>query len=225
MEMNTGTNSATGGARRIHPVMAAAAVAVIVASITAVAAMSGLLPKSQGSASENLTAPSGASVQATEPAPAPRQPLVAQEPAKPAPAKRTAARSTPKEAKTAATETAAATPAPIPAPRNVGTVESVRTIAQQGEGTGLGAVAGGVLGAVIGHQVGNGTGQKVMTAAGAAGGAYAGHQIEKRTRGTKRWEIGVRMEDGTLRTISTDAEPTWRTGDRVRVVSGTLQAA
>lgn len=42
-----------------------------------------------------------------------------------------------------------------------------------------GTVIGGVLGGVLGHQVGGGTGKKVATVAGAAGGAYAGNQIQK----------------------------------------------
>ncbi|MDR7098724.1 uncharacterized protein YcfJ [Lysobacter niabensis] len=42
-------------------------------------------------------------------------------------------------------------------------------------GTALGAVAGGLLG----NQVGGGSGKKVATVAGAAGGAYAGRKIQQ----------------------------------------------
>ena len=42
-------------------------------------------------------------------------------------------------------------------------------------GTGLGAVVGGLLG----HAVGGGRGKTLTTVAGAVGGGYAGHQIEK----------------------------------------------
>jgi outer membrane lipoprotein SlyB len=108
---------------------------------------------------------------------------------------------------------------------NLGTIESVREIAQPGEGTGLGAIAGGVLGGVLGSQFGHGNGRKVLTVAGAAGGAYAGHQVEKQVRGTKRWEITVRMDSGALRTVPMDSEPVWRAGDRVRVINGQLEAA
>jgi len=120
---------------------------------------------------------------------------------------------------------AAETMPPIAAAANLGTVESVREIAQPGEGTGLGAVAGGVLGGVIGHQFGGGSGKKILTVVGAAGGAYAGHQVEKQARGTKRWEITVRMDSGALRTLSSDSAPMWQSGDRVRVVDGRLEAA
>lgn len=257
MELNTGMNTSTeagsSASRRIHPLLAAAAAAVILACVTAVAAMTGFLPKSQGSGSEYSTVPAAALTAPSQPAP--REPLAlpapAAKPAAPAvkrahshsaPAHNALARdrapvrepstpvaSSPEQAAPAErpVQVAAAPvppPAAAPVPRNLGTVESVREISQAGEGSGLGAVAGGLLGAVLGHQIGGGNGQKVMAAAGAAGGAYAGHQIEKRTRGTKRWEITVRMEDdGTLRTISTDATPSWRSGDRVRIVSGTLQ--
>lgn len=43
-------------------------------------------------------------------------------------------------------------------------------------GTAIGAVAGGLLG----HQVGGGDGKKLATVAGAAAGAYAGNQTQKR---------------------------------------------
>lgn len=119
---------------------------------------------------------------------------------------------------------AAETMPPIAAAANLGTVEAVREIAQSGEGTGLGAVAGGVLGGVIGHQFGGGSGKKILTVVGAAGGAYAGHQVEKQARGTKRWEITVRMDSGALRTLTSESAPMWRSGDRVRVLDGRLEA-
>jgi len=42
-------------------------------------------------------------------------------------------------------------------------------------GTGLGAVVGGLLGS----QIGGGSGKKIATVAGAAGGGYAGNQVQK----------------------------------------------
>ncbi len=119
-------------------------------------------------------------------------------------------------------------PAPHAAPRPVcfdcGTVESMREVDKKGEGTGLGAVAGGIGGLIIGKQLGNGTGSKIASVLGAAGGAYAGHQIEKNARTTKTYEIAVRMEDGTYRTIPSTSQPTWRAGDHVRIVNGALQS-
>lgn len=101
--------------------------------------------------------------------------------------------------------------------RDCGTIESVREIAQEGQGSGLGAIAGGVLGGLLGNQIGGGSGRKVATVAGVVGGAYAGHTVEKKTRSTQQYEITVRLDDGSLRTINETEKPAWHTGDRVRV--------
>jgi outer membrane lipoprotein SlyB len=102
-------------------------------------------------------------------------------------------------------------------------VQSVREVAQPGEHTALGPIAGGVAGAVIGNQFGHGTGKKIMTVLGAAGGAYAGREIEKQARATKRWEIEVRLDSGMQETVLSEVAPPFNPGDRVRVVDGRLQ--
>lgn len=121
--------------------------------------------------------------------------------------------------------TASIPPAP-PAPptcRECGTVESVREVAiQQAQSPGIGAVAGGILGGVLGHQVGSGRGNDAATVLGAIGGAFAGHQIEKSQRKTVRYEIAVRMDDGTMQTLSAESAPAWRGGERVKVVNGVV---
>ena len=101
--------------------------------------------------------------------------------------------------------------------RDCGTVESIREMAQEGQGTGLGAVAGTLLGGVLGHQVGNGRGRDVATVVGALGGAYAGHEVEKNARGSRQYQITVRLDDGSLRTVTETQQPMWHSGDRVRV--------
>jgi outer membrane lipoprotein SlyB len=106
--------------------------------------------------------------------------------------------------------------------RDCGTIESVREIAKEGEGSGLGAVAGGVIGGVLGNQVGNGRGRDVATVAGAIGGAFAGHQIEKSQKKVVDYQITVRFEDGTSRVFHQDTAPAWRSGDRVRIENGVL---
>lgn len=106
-----------------------------------------------------------------------------------------------------------------------GTVESVRLVERKGSGTGLGAVAGGVAGALIGHQFGGGSGRTVMTIAGAGGGAYAGNEIEKNINKTSVYQIRVRMEDGSLRTLTQREVPSVDSGDRVRIKNGTLVKA
>lgn len=44
------------------------------------------------------------------------------------------------------------------------------------------------------------------------------------TRAGTRWEVTVRMDDGTTRTASYDTEPAWRAGERVRWSHGALEA-
>jgi outer membrane lipoprotein SlyB len=116
-----------------------------------------------------------------------------------------------------------------PAPKRIAAVgqlaivESVREVKAPGEAKGVGAVAGGVTGGVLGHKLGKGKG--IFTVIGAAGGAIAGHQIEKQVRAEKRWETTVRLDDGTQRTLTSEAQPAWRAGERVRVVNGELRAA
>lgn len=55
-----------------------------------------------------------------------------------------------------------------------------------------GAVAGGVLGALAGHMIGGGHGRTLMTLAGAAGGAFAGHEIQKRHQEDNATEMQTR---------------------------------
>jgi len=90
----------------------------------------------------------------------------------------------------------------------------------RGEGSGVGAVAGGVVGGVIGNQFGHGTGRTAATVLGAAGGALAGHEVEKNVRTRTAYRVTVRMDDGSYRTFSQTAPA--RLGERVRVADGTL---
>jgi outer membrane lipoprotein SlyB len=107
--------------------------------------------------------------------------------------------------------------AALPACPNCGTVVALREVKSQGDASGVGMIAGGVAGAVLGNQVGRGTGRRIATIGGAAGGAYAGHQIEKNMRSNSRWEIAVRMDDGSERLVSTATRPAIGVGDKVRV--------
>ncbi|MGA0612141.1 glycine zipper 2TM domain-containing protein [Caldimonas sp. KR1-144] len=124
-----------------------------------------------------------------------------------------------------------ASPRPAPAAKSVaqapvcavcGTVESVQAVKQKGEGTGVGAVGGAVVGGVVGHQMGGGRGKDALTVLGAVGGAVAGHEIEKNVRAETVYTVKVRMDDGTLRTL-TRKEPV-SVGSRVRVEGNSLSA-
>lgn len=115
--------------------------------------------------------------------------------------------------------------APAPVCADCGLVESVREVKAPADPSGLGAAAGGVVGGLLGNQVGKGSGRTIATLIGIAGGAYAGHQVEKTQRTVSRWDVGVRMENGEYRTVSLDSAPPWRTGDRVRLQGGRLVPA
>ena len=102
---------------------------------------------------------------------------------------------------------------PQPAPRhddchNCGVVESVQKVTRTDKARGIagtpvtpGMAVGGVLGGVLGNQVGHGSGRTAATVVGAAGGAYAGHEIERKGRQYMAYVMHVRMADGSMRTI------------------------
>jgi outer membrane lipoprotein SlyB len=119
----------------------------------------------------------------------------------------------PGTAKTAATK--ATKPAAAAVCMDCGVVIAVREMKQAGEGTGVGVVAGGVLGGVVGHQIGGGRGKDLATAAGVVGGAIAGHQVEKQARAKIVYQVDVKMDNGSLRTL-TQATP-FAVGAKVRV--------
>jgi outer membrane lipoprotein SlyB len=119
-----------------------------------------------------------------------------------------------------------AAPVEAPKPGVLGVVESVREISEAAKtSNGIGPIVGGIAGALLGNQFGHGNGRSVMTVAGAAGGALLGTKVEKDTRGTKHWEILVRLDDGTTRTLTSQVAPFWHGGERVRMIDGKLQPA
>lgn len=103
-----------------------------------------------------------------------------------------------------------------------GVVEAVNLVEHKGEGSYLGMIGGGVVGALLGSQIGQGRGTTVAEIAGAAGGAYAGNEIEKRMKTSKHYEVVVRLQNGGSRTFSYPAQPAFRAGSQVRVENGTL---
>jgi outer membrane lipoprotein SlyB len=106
-----------------------------------------------------------------------------------------------------------------------GNVESIRTVTTRAQGSGVGAAGGAILGGLLGNQLGGGHGRQLATVAGAVGGAVVGNQVEGNMKANHSYEIRVRLDDGTLRTFHQQSAPQWRTGDRVRIVKGSLRAA
>ena len=107
--------------------------------------------------------------------------------------------------------------APCP---NCGVIDAIQPVEVKGKTSGLGAVAGGVAGGLLGNQVGSGNTRAVMTVGGAAGGAFAGDAIEGQVKKHTVWRVTVRLEDGSVRTLSQNAQPPFAVGDRVRIVNG-----
>jgi len=101
--------------------------------------------------------------------------------------------------------------------QNYGTVESIQVRQAAGNGgIGMGAVVGGVVGGLLGNQVGGGRGKKAATVAGVVGGAMVGHEME-RNGGRDAYQIGVRMDNGSYRTLTQDNAADLQVGSRVRV--------
>ena len=111
---------------------------------------------------------------------------------------------------------------PAPACPECGTITGINEVNKKGNASGLGAVAGGVVGGVLGRAVGGHNHRTAGTVVGAAGGAVAGHMIEKQAKSGKTFEIGVRFDNGSSQIFTQDTHPSWKAGDRVKLVNGAL---
>lgn len=110
-----------------------------------------------------------------------------------------------------------------------GVVESIESGSQAyqgvgGTGYGLGTLAGAVIGGVAGSQVGSGRGSTAAAIAGTAGGAYIGHQLEKRNQqAADSYLVTIRMRNGAYQQLRLTSTGDLRVGDRVRVENGVIQ--
>jgi outer membrane lipoprotein SlyB len=103
-----------------------------------------------------------------------------------------------------------------------GVVASVTPIEVQGETNGIGAVAGGVGGALIGSKIAGRGNHTLGGVLGAVGGGLLGNTIEKHERRTTVYDVHVRMEDGSMRTVRQAHAPA--VGEHVYVEGHTLRA-
>ena len=219
--------------KSLHPLLTVAAVSLTVFSAVGVAAITGLIPHSKGSAKEESPV---AALEAPAPKVEPVQAPVVQPAPKPKPVKKAAPKPVQSAVYSDFPATVAQAPAPVIAPPPatavetpkpevkpglLGTVEAVREVEEKGDAKGVGAVGGGALGAVLGHNIGKNN--KLVTILGAAGGAVVGHQIEKKARTEKVWEMTVRYDDGTSQVFKSEQQPFWQQGNRVRYYDGKLQ--
>ena len=106
-----------------------------------------------------------------------------------------------------------------------GVIDSIRVSrSQNSSGPGLGAVVGGVVGGLLGNQVGGGRGKAVATAAGVVGGAVVGNQVQEnnRVQGRDVYQVNVRLDNGSIETVTQDSVNDLRVGNRVRIENGRL---
>jgi len=219
-----------------HPVVLIAAVAVTLLSLTGVAAIMGWLPTSKSNTDVPSPLATASAPAATASAVAHLPPNASAPTGNPVAGERTTTHS--RSHHTNPTSEASTTTAPgdtgtTTEPQQVavahcsdcGVVESIHTVTHKGEGTGIGAVGGAVVGGVLGNQIGEGTGKRIARIGGAVLGGFAGNEVEKRARSETSYEISVRMDDGSIRTVSQKSAPSWQQGQRVRVDNGVIYSA
>lgn len=139
---------------RIHPLVAVAALSVTLVSFLGIAALSGVLPSSHGSAAIAMNqAHPNAQVFVAEP--------IAHKP-----------HAHPSTSQVAHTEVAQ-----LQAPA---TLQQKPTTVPHNSPVGMGI--GAVIGGLLGNQVGSGDGKTLATIAGAVGGGYVGNEVAKRNQ-------------------------------------------
>ena len=225
--MNTNVTSNTQPRGRIHPLVACAAVAVILVSATGIAAMTGMLPTSRAVAAPPMQAVPVASAPVISPQPYVEQRAMQAASAQP----RAHHHSAPAgQAPTyASTDTyqrqVVPAPRPVAVDPNAGDVVAVNVVQEPEPTTGLGAVGGAVAGGLLGNQVGGGRGRALATIAGAVGGGLAGNGIEHAVRKATTYQVQVRMQDGSYRNFNYSTQPPVQVGERVRVSGDSLSAS
>lgn len=83
-----------------------------------------------------------------------------------------------------------------------------------------------MVGGILGNQVGGGSGKTAATVLGAAGGAYAGHTLEKNNQANQQvnaYKFTVRLNNGSYQTVTQSTTGDIRVGDRVQIDKGTLR--
>lgn len=229
--------------RKIHPLVATAAGAVIIASLAATAAVTGLFPKASSTSSTNDQ--TQAAQVAMQPAAQPAGPTAAQQ--QQAQQEQLAQQQAEQRAAAQAAQQAqqqqqpatqvAQQPVPVQQPNyaqqapaqpaycsSCGTVEAISAVRHEGQGTGIGAVGGAVAGGLIGNQFGRGGGRTGMTILGALGGGLGGNAVEKHLRSSTDYSVRVHMESGKTRYFTYHQAPPFNQGQRVRIENGTLVA-
>ncbi|WP_431819902.1 glycine zipper 2TM domain-containing protein [Burkholderia sp. F1] len=242
-------NQTTPQKQRLHPLVATAAGAVIIASLAATAAVTGLFPKATSGDAQN--GQTQAAIIAAQPAvdtaaaasaarAAPAQQVAAEQAAQPqAPVAQAQPQPAPRPAPTHHRRHSSTAPQPPEYAQQgggysqpsssycqtCGTVVAINQMRTPGQSSGIGAVGGAAAGGLLGNQFGHGNGRTAMTLLGALGGGLAGNQVEKQVRAETDYQVQVQMENGTTRTFTYHNPPPFGQGQRVRIENGTLVGA
>jgi outer membrane lipoprotein SlyB len=207
--------------RGLHPLVSAAAIAVIVMCSVGVAAVLGWLPTP--SATPHPEDPALAQAGPENANLAPAQPGAPGQPQAPG-ARPPAAQAQPQ----AQGRPAPAAPPAAHACRTCGVVETIRQVqvpVKDNSDHLVGTIAGGVAGGVVGNQFGGGSGKTALTVLGAVGGALAGREVERNIRQQQtvtHYELTVRMNDGSTRQFRSAQPFAFASGDHVRVENNQL---
>ncbi|MDE3022349.1 MAG: glycine zipper 2TM domain-containing protein [Pseudomonadota bacterium] len=180
----------------LYPIMVIAGIAVTVASLLGIAAITGYLPEAH---SQSQAAAFG------KPAAQPAEMAYAQPAQGIAPAISGSVQDP--HARVAVAESC----------HVCGHIRDIYARRIQGQTSGVGLVAGSVIGGVLGNQVGGGNGRTAMTVLGAVGGAYAGNQVEKARDTHVIYVIKVDMDEGGIRTFIRHYPPRFSIGEPVRI--------
>jgi hypothetical protein len=209
--------------RRLHPLIAAAAGAVIVASLAGTAAVTGLFSKASGTGAQTdqtQAAQVTAQQQGQPPvvdsaAPvngAAQQPQLAQQ--QPQPAPQQLQRAAPPE------------PAPAPAPpqQQLAQQQQAQAAPQYAQQPTPQPAYCSTCGTVVAISAVHQEGRTAMTLLGALGGGLAGNSVEKHIRSSTSYSVRVRMENGKMRYFTYHEAPPFQQGQHVRVENSTLVA-
>lgn len=100
-----------------------------------------------------------------------------------------------------------------------GVVEQInKTELSSDHHAGVGAVVGGLAGIGVGSLIGAGTGRDVAMVLGAVGGAFAGHEVQKKyDKPIPAQQVIVRVGSGVLVSVTQPVNPAISKGQRVYI--------
>jgi outer membrane lipoprotein SlyB len=101
-----------------------------------------------------------------------------------------------------------------------GVIDGYSAVKVQGQNNGVGAVAGGLGGALVGSKIAGRGNHTLGGVIGAVGGGLLGNAIESHERQATVYDVRVRMEDGSVRTVRQATLPT--VGQRVNIEGNAL---